>query len=170
MRPRLLYNLNNLIQVECIIYQKLKKNINIEEHVKLTINIDQLRKISKRKHLKDYDLKQIFIDIGLYQDILIDCYSENVQLNEVCDDITLDELMVSDDIERFNECWNSSQPIILHCPKCGEDRPFILHKAYKPHCNEENVIARKNSLYRLGENYLTIIDTVIQMILGVNVA
>lgn len=129
----------------------------------MTVNIAQLRRIFNRKHLKDYNLQQIFIDIGLYEDILLDCFSENSRPQDVCYGSLGDELLVSDDVKRFNEFWTSKESIILPCPICQKNEmTFHLQKAYKPSLEKENtptkITVGQFGKYSLGDNSFGIID------------
>jgi len=132
----------------------------------MAIQLEQLKKVLNRKHLSDFSLRQIFTDIGLYEDILIDCIPTKTSLIYLSENEYGDELEVSDDVYSFNELWSSKSPILLSCPSCGKNElTFNLKRAYKPkEVNEPKTgMVRTNGFsednkYNIGVNGLGIID------------
>ncbi len=81
--------------------------------VAMAVQLEQIKKILKRKHLSEFSLEQLFTDIGLYEDVLIDCFSSRTSQTYISDDTLADELIVSDDVETFNSIWTSKNAILL---------------------------------------------------------
>lgn len=104
--------------------------------------------------------------MGLYEDVLIDCFPTQTSPTYISEDDVVEELIVSDDVAAFNELWESKKPILLPCPSCGKsEMTFNLKPAYKPKQqekskylpNETNVFEKQHK-YCLGKNGLGIVD------------
>ncbi len=135
--------------------------------VAMAVQLEQIKKILKRKHLSEFSLEQLFTDIGLYEDVLIDCFPLRTSQTYISDDTLADELIVSDDVEAFNSIWTSKNAILLPCPSCGKNElTFDLKPVYKPKEEDKskrqlirtNVFEEQHK-YHLGRNELGIIDS-----------
>ena len=132
----------------------------------MAIQLEQLKKVLNRKHLSDFSLRQIFTDIGLYEDVLIDCIPTKTSPTYLSENECVDELEVSDDVCSFNELWSSKSAVLLPCPSCGKNElAFKLKVAYKPKEVDESKstmvrtsVFSEHNKYYIGNNGLGIID------------
>lgn len=69
----------------------------------MAVQFEQIQKILNRKHLSEYSLERLFTDIGLYEDVLIDCFPTKTSPTYILEDDLAEELIVSDDVAAFNE-------------------------------------------------------------------
>lgn len=132
----------------------------------MAVQFEQIKKVLKRKHLSEFSMEQIFTDMGLYEDVLIDCFSTKTSQTYSSEDDSVEELIVSDDVAAFNELWTSKDAVLLPCPSCGKsEMTFNLKSAYKPKQEDQTVrsVVRTNVFeeqykYYLGRNELGMVD------------
>lgn len=132
----------------------------------MAVQFEQIQKILNRKHLSEYSLEQLFTDMGLYEDVLLDCLPTKTSPTYISEDSLVEELIVSDDVAAFNELWTSKVAVLLSCPSCGmSDMTFNLKPAYKPkqgdkskYLPSETNVFEKQHKYCLGRNELGIVN------------
>lgn len=132
----------------------------------MAVQFEQIKKILNRKHLSEYSLEQLFTDMGLYEDVLLDCLPAKTSPTYISEDRLVEELIVSDDVAAFNELWTSKAAVLLTCPSCGKsEMTFNLKPAYKPkqedkskYMPSETNVFEKQHKYCLGRNELGIVD------------
>ncbi len=132
----------------------------------MAVQFEQIQKILNRKRLSEYSLEQLFTDMGLYEDVLVDCLPTKTSPTYISEDSLVEELIVSDDVAAFNELWTSKAAVLLPCPSCGKsEMTFNLKPAYKPkqedkskYLPSETNIFEKQHKYCLGRNELEIVD------------
>lgn len=136
----------------------------------MAVQFEQIKKILNRRHLSEFSLEQLFTDIGLYEDVLIDCFPTKTSPTYISEDNLVEELIVSDDVVAFNELWASKEPVLLPCPCCGKsEMTFNLKPAYKPkqedkskYLPSETNVFEKQHKYCLGRNELGIVDNLLK--------
>ena len=86
----------------------------------MAVQFEQIQKILNRKRLSEYSLEQLFTDMGLYEDVLVDCLPTKTSPTYISEDSLVEELIVSDDVAAFNELWTSKAAVLLPCPSWGK--------------------------------------------------
>ena len=136
----------------------------------MAVQIEQIKKVLNRKHLSEFSMEQLFADMGLYEDVLIDCFPTKILPTYTSEDSLVQKLIVSDDVAVFNELWTSKASVLLPCPSCGKsEMTFNLKSAYKPKQDDKSIpssvrinIFDEQHKYYLGRNEWGIVDDLLE--------
>ena len=82
-----------------------------------------LEKLLKLRHLSEFNRSEIFTELGLYQDIVIDTYDLG-SYNDVDKDGWYTQFEVGKDIKELENIMFSTEAIMLPCPKCQHKQAF----------------------------------------------
>lgn len=132
----------------------------------MAVHLEQIKKVLNRKHLSEFSMEQLFTDMGLYEDVLIDCFSTKTSPTFISDNCLVEELIVSDDVAMFNKIWESKTAVLLPCPICGKsEMTFSLKMAYHPKQDDKSKqpsvrfnIFDEEHKYRVGRNEVGIVN------------
>ena len=82
-----------------------------------------LEKLLKLRHLSEFNRSEIFTELGLYQDIVIDTYDLG-SYSDVDKDGWYTQFEVGKDIKELENIMFSTEAIMLPCPKCQHKQAF----------------------------------------------
>ena len=57
----------------------------------MIVQLEQVQKVLNRKHLSEFSLEQLFTDMGLYEDVLIDCFPTKTSPTYISEDDLAEE-------------------------------------------------------------------------------
>lgn len=82
-----------------------------------------LEKLDKFPHLADYSTRDLILNLGLYEPLMIDTAS----VQYITDGIREDEVphvVVSRDVHALHDFVKDTSRVVLPCSECKDDRPF----------------------------------------------
>lgn len=82
-----------------------------------------LEKLSKLRHLSEFTVSEIFTELGLYQDIVIDTYDLG-SYSDIDKDGLYTQFEVGKDIKELENIMFSKEAFMLPCPKCQYKQAF----------------------------------------------
>ena len=98
------------------------------------MNLNDLRKIARYKHLSEYSESELIMNLGLYDSVIIDTGSINtVEEKSRADNENIFYFEeVSKDVKALHTFLNSKNIIEITCPRCEKARPYTTVGWFNP--------------------------------------